>query len=289
MKGKMAPVLALGIAIAVMLTSCTGNPAIAFDGQKAYEHVLAQCDLGPRPSGSTAILATYNYIASKLKEQGWELRSQHFLYGGIKARNLMAKKGKGPVVMLGAHYDTRPIADKDPNNPDQPVLGANDGASGVAVLLELARCLEENKLKNTVILTFFDAEDRGHIDGWPFCVGSEYLAANLNFTPEYIIVVDMVGDAKQELYWEGNSDPVLLERIWDIAAELGYKMSFIPTYKWRITDDHTPFLKRGIPAIDIIDFDYPYWHTTEDTPDKVSPESLERVGRVLEVFLEEKQ
>ena len=96
----------------------------------------------------------------------------------------------------------------------------------------------------------------------------------------------MIGDADQQIYMERNSSPGLTRELWTLAAELGYDDVFIPEYKWAMTDDHTPFLAEGIQVVDIIDFDYPFWHTTQDTPDKVAPESLERVGRVLEAFLE---
>jgi glutaminyl-peptide cyclotransferase len=185
---------------------------------------------------------------------------------------------------LGAHYDTRRSADEE--DPSIPVLGANDGASGVAVLLELARVLDRDRLSGQVWLAFFDAEDNGRLDGWEWCVGSSYMATHLEVVPEAVIVVDMVGDTDQQLYLEGNSDPVLQRRLWEIAATLGYTDTFISEYRWTMYDDHVPFARQGIPAVDIIDFDYPYWHTTQDTPDKVSPESLERVGRVLETFLE---
>jgi glutaminyl-peptide cyclotransferase len=110
------------------------------------------------------------------------------------------------------------------------------------------------------------------------------MAEHLTVQPDYVIVVDMVGDTQQELPYEANSDPVLRARLWDIAAELGYE-EFVAEVGHGIVDDHMPFVREGIPAVDIIDIDYPYWHTIEDTCDKVSAESLERVGRVLEEFL----
>jgi Zn-dependent M28 family amino/carboxypeptidase len=192
------------------------------------------------------------------------------------------------VVIIGAHYDTRPVADQDPN-PDQrqqPILGANDGASGVAVLLELARVLEQEQLERQVWLAFFDAEDRGRLDGWPFSVGAREMAQNLVIRPQAVVVVDMIGDADQNIYYERNSDPELSAELWAIAGELGYSDSIIPQAKHTIIDDHLPFIEQGIPSVDMIDFDYPYWHTLEDTADKVSPTSLERVGRTLEVWLE---
>jgi hypothetical protein len=139
-------------------------------------------------------------------------------------------------------------------------------------------------LEHEVWLAFFDGEDSGHVHGWPFSVGATYMAEHLAVRPDYVIVVDMVGDKQQELYYEGNSDQALRERLWDIAAELGYG-EFVPEVGYSLVDDHLPFVDAGIVAVDIIDFDYPYWHTVQDTCDKVAPESLERVGRLLEELL----
>lgn len=259
-----------------------------FLGQAAYEHVLRQVELGPRPTGSEAGRKTGDYIIAQLQAAGWAVEEQPFVYQGVAARNIIAKAGQGPVAILGAHYDTRLRADKDPDLELQadPVLGANDGASGVAVLLELARALDKDELDYEVWLTFFDAEDNGRLDGWDYIAGSRFMAANLAVRPEMVIVADMIGDADQQIYKERNSSPELLDRIWGIAADLGYDDYFIPEYKWPILDDHMPFLEMGIPAADLIDFDYPYWHTTQDTADKISADSLERVGRVLEFLVE---
>ncbi len=262
-----------------------------FDGRAAYSHVTAQTEIGPRPSGSPGIRKTQTYIMEKLAKYRWTVQYQDFRYRGTPARNIIAKagEGKGPVILIGAHYDTRRRADNDPdaNKRNEPVPGANDGASGVAVLLELARSLDKNQLQNEVWLVFFDAEDNGRLDGWQFIAGSSYFANNMTGAPEAVIIVDMIGDADQQLYKEQNSTSWLVEQIWSKAAELGYDKWFLPTAKHSMLDDHTPFLRKGIPAADIIDFDYPYWHTTQDTADKVSPESLTRVGRVLETLLEE--
>jgi hypothetical protein len=261
---------------------------LQFDGQEAYGHVLAQEVLGPRPTGSQAGWATGDYIIQRLTELGWTVESQEFVFQGVRGRNVVGKAGHGPVVIIGAHYDTRPVADRDPN-PDrreQPILGANDGASGVAVLLELARVLDQERLERQVWLAFFDAEDRGRLDGWPYSVGAREMAQNLVIRPQAVVVVDMVGDADQNIYYEHNSDPELSAELWAVAADLGYSDSIIPQPKHTIIDDHLPFIEQGIPSVDMIDFDYPYWHTLEDTADKVSPTSLERVGRTLEVWLE---
>jgi Zn-dependent M28 family amino/carboxypeptidase len=280
--------------LAFVLVACTKlgptvepspSPApLVFDGQAAYAHVVAQCDLGFRPTGSEAGWATGDYIVSYLVEQGWAVRTQEFSYRDTPVRNVIGSVGEGPVIVVGAHYDTRRSADEE--DPDVPVMGANDGASGVAVLLELARTLDRERLQNRVWLAFFDAEDNGRLDGWEWCVGSSYMAAHLKVTPEAVVVVDMVGDADQQLFLERNSDEALQAQLWGIAASLGYSVTFVSEYRWAMYDDHVPFAQRGIPAVDVIDFDYPYWHTTQDTPDKVSPDSLERVGRVVEVWLE---
>ncbi len=255
-----------------------------FDGQRAYEYALDQCEIGPRPSGTEAGWATGDYIVARLEEAGWAVETEEFDYGGVQLRNVVGKLGEGPVVILGAHYDTRPVADRDAQHANQPIVGGNDGASGVAVLLELAAVLAQHPLKNEVWLVFFDGEDRGKLEGWPFSVGAAYMAQHLTVQPDYVIVVDMVGDAQEELPYEANSDPTLRARLWNIAAGLGYEQ-FVAELGHPIVDDHVPFLQQGIAAVDIIDFDYPYWHTIEDTCDKVSADSLQRVGRVLEEFL----
>ena len=262
--------------------------ARVFSGPHAFEHVQAQMAIGPRPAGSEALRKTGHYIEAQLREQGWQVEEQEFVYRGVPGRNIVGKAGVGPVALIGAHYDTRRLADNDPNlaSRTEPVPGANDGASGVAVLLELARTLDKERLQNEVWLTFFDAEDNGRLDGWDFIAGSTEMATHLTVKPEMVVIADMIGDRDQQLYKEQNSNPELVAKIWGIAARLGYDGTFLPTTKWSMLDDHTPFLQKGIPAVDLIDFDYPYWHTTEDTTDKVAPESLERVGRVLEVLLE---
>jgi glutaminyl-peptide cyclotransferase len=263
-------------------------PPPQFEGRTAYHHVLMQTQIGPRPTGTEADVKAGDYIIEKLHDQGWQVEVQPFTYRGVQGRNIIGKAGNGPVIIVGAHYDTRRRADNDPQSTKrtEPVLGGNDGASGVGVLLELARSLDRDKLNNEVWLTFFDAEDNGGLDGWDFSAGSQYMAQNLKTLPQAVIVVDMIGDADQQIYKERNSSPALQDKLWAIAAKLGYGRYFIPNYKHAIIDDHTPFLQKGILATDLIDFDYPFWHTTQDTADKVAPASLERVGRVLKTFLE---
>jgi Zn-dependent M28 family amino/carboxypeptidase len=260
-------------------------------------------NIGVRPAGSAADRATGDYILAQLKSSNWKTETQEFSFRGVAVRNVIGKaaEGRGPIIILGAHYDTRARADQDKQHPDRPVPGANDGASGVAVLLELAHSLDVSKLKNEVWLAFFDAEDDGALSGCivqpppncdntplPWSVGATYVAEHLPSQPDAVIVVDMIGDADQNIFYEQNSDKALQEQLWDIAARLGYSEQFIPQFKYSMEDDHTPFLRRGMRAVDMIDFDYPYWHTVQDTADKVSGASLERVGRVLQTWLEGK-
>jgi Zn-dependent M28 family amino/carboxypeptidase len=173
--------------------------------------------------------------------------------------------------------------DADVANQTMPVPAANDGASGVAVLLELARSLPKNTVP--VWLVFFDAEDNGDIQGWDWILGSREFVRNNPVTPRAVVVVDMIGDADLNIQRERNSNSGIMNEIWDVAKELGYDDRFLPGYKWSMIDDHTPFLEAGIPAVDIIDFDYPYWHTMQDTPDKVSAESLKAVGETLRTWV----
>lgn len=258
-----------------------------FSGGVAYSLAWEQCNMGPRVTGTKQGWAAGDAIAHQLKAAGWEVQDQQFSYRDTPAHNIIGSKGQGPVILIGAHYDTRPHADNNPpGSQDQPIIGADDGASGVAVLLELARVLDLSRTGKQVWLAFFDAEDRGELDGWPFAVGADYLAAHLSVKPEAMILLDMVGDQQQDFYWEGNSDTTLMKGLWDVAAALGYREEFISEYKWTMDDDHIPFIKAGIPSVDIIDFDYPYWHTTQDTCDKLSLDSLGRVGQVLQTWLE---
>jgi Zn-dependent M28 family amino/carboxypeptidase len=246
-------------------------------------------EFGPRWPGSPGHVAVGDYIVEQLAALNWQVEEQFFPYQDITGRNLIgrANVGVGPVIIVGAHYDSRKIADQTPDTAE-PVPGAVDGASGVAVLLELARTLDLDQVDHEIWLAFFDVEDNGSngIPGYDWIIGSTYMAENLTVEPQAMVLVDMIGDADQQLYYEGNSDPTLQAELWAIAAELGYGANFIPENKYTMIDDHLPFAEQGITAVDIIDFDYPYWHTVEDTADKASPDSLLRVGRTLEVWLE---
>jgi Zn-dependent M28 family amino/carboxypeptidase len=241
--------------------------------------------LGPRTPGSSAHAQAIQYVEAELEEAGWRVHLQQTTWNGFDVRNIVASRSDAdPQIILGAHYDSRLQADQDPGpGRSEPVPGANDGASGVAVLLELARTLRADSVP--VWLVFFDAEDNGGLDGRDWIMGSRAFAASLTFKPQAVIVLDMIGDADLNVYYEANSDPALEAEIWSQAAELGYGSLFIPKTRFSMIDDHTPFLEAGILAVDLIDFDYPYWHTAADTADKVSAHSLEAVGRTLEAWI----
>ncbi len=257
-----------------------------FDGQRALVDVETQVAFGPRTPGSSGHAKVLEWMRKELAAAGWDSRIQSAELLGHPIQNVIAYRGNAmPPIILGAHYDTRLYADKDPDPTKifNPVPGANDGASGVSILLELARVLPKDSVP--LWLVFFDAEDNGRIEGWDYILGSRVFVDELTFRPEAVVIVDMIGDADLNIYIERNSDPALVKEIWDVASELGYERSFVPESKHSLLDDHTPFLEAGIPAIDIIDFDYPYWHTTADTVDKVSAQSLEAVGRTLQEWI----
>ncbi len=255
---------------------------VEFDGARALADVQTQVAFGPRTPGSQGHAKVQAWMRAELESAGWIVEIQSSQMLGHPVENIIAKRNnKPPEIILGAHYDSRFFADNDPNPAlrTQPVPGANDGASGVAILLGLAHSLPKDGVSTWLV--FFDSEDNGRIPGWDWILGSRAFVKQNPVTPRAVVVVDMVGDADLNLYLEQNSNAALRAEIWNVAAKLGYGKQFIPTPKFSMEDDHTPFLEAGIPAVDIIDFDYPYWHTTQDTPDKVSAKSLKAVGDTL--------
>lgn len=259
-----------------------------FDQNRAMNDLKYQVKLGPRIPGSEAHQKAVDWISSKLFESGWQVENQDGQVGNIAIKNVIGRTGQGsPWLLIGAHYDSRMLADRDPDieKTTQPVPGANDGASGVAILLEIARILpgmiETENLSGEVWLVFFDAEDNGNIDNYSWTMGSDFFVSRLTSLPDAVVILDMVGDSQLEIYKEKNSDPELADEIWSIADSIGYEDYFIPESKFRILDDHIPFVKAGGKAVDIIDFDYPYWHTVSDTVDKISSQSLEIVGDTM--------
>jgi hypothetical protein len=284
------------IGMVILSTGCVGPSASVerpqieqggFNAERAYQDLLFQTNLGPRIPGSKGHQQVQDWLVRELRVAGWSVERQVAEIDGFPTKNILAyRERQMPYILLGAHYDTRIWADHDPDQSlrEEPVPGANDGASGVAVLLELARTLPED-LPTPVRLVFFDAEDNGGIGEWDWILGSRAFVRDLRESPEAVIIVDMVGDADLELYYERNSNPSIRAAIWDMAAAIGYGDVFLPEERYSMLDDHTPFLDAGIPAVDIIDFDYPYWHTTQDTADKVRADSLKAVGDTLTAWL----
>jgi Zn-dependent M28 family amino/carboxypeptidase len=257
-----------------------------FDSQRAYADVQTQVEFGSRVPGTDGHAKIKGWIRQELGSAGWQVEIQESQALGHPVENIVAKRNaEAPQIIIGAHYDTRMFADQDPDSTQHThyVPGANDGASGVAVLLGLARSLPAETVP--VWLVFFDTEDNGNIEGWDWILGSREFVKNNPVQPRAAIVVDMIGDADLNIYRERNSNSDLTDAIWITAKGLGYENKFIPEDKYSMVDDHTPFLQVGIPAIDIIDFDYPYWHTVQDTPDKVSAESLQAVGETLRTWV----
>ena len=262
-----------------------------FNAKRAFAYLEKQCEFGPRVPGTTIHQETGSYLFTELEKYADEVVFQPFEFRHqdrtIQMNNILARFGddSGETILLAAHWDTRPFADQDPDiaNRNTPILGANDGASGVAVLLEVARVLKSRPPPIQVIIVLFDGEDYGRTVSTMF-LGSTHFAENMaGWKADFGILLDMVGDRTLELPMEGyswNAARDLTEAIWRRAEELG-----LPAFQRRlgpaIMDDHLPLIQSGLPTIDIIDFDYPYWHTVEDTPDKCSAESLAVVGRLV--------
>lgn len=271
----------------------------AFDGENAFKYLNAQVNFGPRVPNTPQHLACRDFLFNELLKYADEVKLQNFTdnaYGKILSlSNIIATFNKNAQkrILLCAHWDTHPWADQDPDptKRDQPILGANDGASGVAVLLEIARILKSHPPEIGVDIVLFDGEDYAKpndISG--YLRGSKYFAKNkpADYNPMFGILLDMIGDAQLEIPKEGYSiryAPDVLQLVWSIAAELNY-IEFSNRESIEIFDDHIPLNEIGIKTINLIDFNYPdetnrYWHTLEDTPDKCSPNSLKVVGTVL--------
>ena len=280
--------------IIVFILFCVSNSyAIpTFNADKAFDYLKKQCSFGPRPPGVTAHEKTKDYLASELKKYANSVVLQNFTHKSgeriLNLTNIIAIFGPNvdKKVILAAHWDTRPFADRDsdPKKRSQPILGANDGASGVAVLLELARAFRSETPPIKIIMVLFDGEDYGKNSGEMF-LGSRHFARKIRpeWVPEYGILLDMIGDKDLDIYIEQNSinaAPDVVRKVWNLADDLKLK-GFYRKVGYSITDDHIELINVGIECIDIIDFNYPYWHTLEDTPGKCSPQSLETIGKLL--------
>ncbi len=271
-----------------------------FDGNRAFETLNKVVSHGPRNPGSPGHQACLAYINETLLGLADSVRLQSFShrgYGGelLQMSNIIASFGPDNPsrILLCTHWDTRPRADRDPDasRRNEPILGANDGGSGVAVLLEIARLLKATPPPVGVDLAFFDGEDYGLGGDTPnYLLGARHFAATKpsEYVPRFGILLDMIGDAQLDIPREGHSlrfASDIVDMVWDKAATLGYDQ-FSDREEAPITDDHLPLNAVGIKTIDLIDFSYPdetnrYWHTHDDTPDKCSAESLEAVGTVV--------
>lgn len=275
-------------------------PIPQFDRNRAFAYLKTQMGFGPRNPGSSGYLKCLQYLRTELAKNADSVWIQTFSYKSYKGEisqgsNIIARfrSSERERVLFSAHWDTRSWADMDANqkNHSKPIPGANDGASGVAVLLELASQLHSSPPPQAVDIILFDAEDVGQSgDSESYAQGSQFFAKNLPRSTSYRFAVnlDMIGDKNLEIRRENNSEtnaPGLMQQIFTTARLLGIRQ-FVDEHVSGIYDDHMPLNKAGIPAVDLIDFNYPdesnrFWHTMEDTTDKCSPESLEAVGTVL--------
>lgn len=304
---RVSAIAATCVALVAPVAGCTPSRSPAthagamarFDGARAMRLLELQCAQGPRVPGTAAHDTTATLLADSLRAAGFAVERQPF-EGTVAGRptpmvNIVGRlHPENPVrVLLCAHWDSRPWADKeaDPAKRRQPIPAANDGASGVAVLLEMARHLAAAPPKGCgVDIAFFDGEDLGS-DAAPqlYSQGARFYANHLpgGGKPELAILLDMVGDAQLTLPIEGaswNSAPRQIRDIWKLGAAR-HPGIWLDQTGYTMTDDHTPLIEAGIPSIDIIDFDYPAWHTLADTPDKCSAASLTAVGETLLLYL----
>lgn len=288
--------------------SCDSNNP-KFDGDAAFQLLEQQCDFGPRNPGSDGYYQCKDFLVSYLNDYADTVITQDFKYTELKEQNtyelsniISEFNSEGTEhLLLGAHWDTRPWADSDPNpdNRTEPILGANDGASGVAVLLELAKMFGERNPNINISIVFFDGEDMG-VEGIheSYAQGSKYFANNLPIEkPDKGIIVDMVGDKILEIPIERNSyriAPELVDEMWRIAEKLNLP-AFQNRLGYDVYDDHIPLWEiAGIPTINLIDMNYPnhrinYWHTMKDIPENCSAESLEQIGSVIATYIYDKK
>ena len=269
----------------------------AFDAERAFNHVKTQVEFGPRPAGSAAIEKIRAYLIKELKSYGLNTTLDEFTdttpHGKIKFKNVIAElPGESPnTIIISSHYDTKEFK-------EFKFVGANDGGSSTGILLEIARVMaaDKQKRKFTYQFVFFDGEE-AFCHEWSECLngkdntyGSRHMAEKLKKEKQTdrvkaMILLDMVGDKDLAIPREENSSGWLVNAIWETAREIGHAKHF-PSRTQFTTDDHIAFLQASIPAVDLIDFEYggsdsPFWHTAEDTLDKISAPSLKVVGDVI--------
>jgi hypothetical protein len=297
---KPVALAAAGLTLLSIALSQTPAPAPAqFDKGLAWNYLVKQVDFGPRKPSTDAHLSCRDYLEAELKKTCENVRLEPFDHvwsrngQTIHMWNIIGEQNWAKSttrVMLLAHWDSRPTADQDPDpaKRSQPIPGADDGASGVAVLLELARALHVQPANVGVMYVLLDGEDLGP-DMDEMLLGARVLAKDLpNPRPDYAILLDMIGNRGVTVPMEPNSyhyAPTLEKSLYAFAEKIGLKDAF-PTWMGpEIEDDHLPMNEAGVPTIDLIDFNYPSWHTVADTPDKCSPDSLGKVGDLLQQWL----
>jgi hypothetical protein len=300
-------IFSLLIAVAASRVATADELTAKFDGQRAYGYLRAICALGNRMSGSEGMLQQQKLIAKHFKELGIEVEYQRFegthpiTKKPVPMANMIVRwfPERRERILMCAHYDTRPLPDQDPNprmRNEGLFVGANDGASGVAVLMELGNHIKSLPERYGLDFVLFDAEELVYGRRGTYFLGSRHFAEDYSQGKrdyEYIagVLLDMVGDADLTIFQEqqsvswANTRPIV-EGIWNTAARLGVD-EFIPRVGYMVQDDHLPLNRIGnIPTIDVIDFHYPdrqnsYWHTTQDQPGRCSVASLGKVGLVL--------
>lgn len=287
------------LACVLAAAACDRAPAPLaheFDGHAAFAYLQQQVAFGPRIPGTEGHRREAAWLDSLLRARADTLVVQHWTHrtrsgDSLELTNFIARFNPSATrrVLYLAHWDTRPRSTEVHDSPDSltPVPGANDGASGVAVLLGLADVLKKTPPDIGVDLLFVDGEDYGLFDDQQqdVLIGSRYFAQHAlpGAQPRFAVLWDMVGDRDLRIWQESYSTlgaPDVVELVWQTAADLGFRQYFVPEVKHAIIDDHISLQKAGIPAIDVLDFDYPFWHTPQDTIDKVSPQSLQVVGDV---------
>jgi hypothetical protein len=276
------------------------------DAGRAFDYLKQICDLGSRTSGTDGMLRQQQLLEKHFTELKADVKYQTFdtthpVSGApVRLANMVVAWHPEATerVLICCHYDTRPYPDRDPlpANRTRPFIGANDGASGVALLMELGHHMAAIEPTYGVDFVFFDAEELVYqVDGGKYFIGSEHFATEYRDNPpeyRYVagVLVDMIADRKLELYYEKNSlsyAPEVTKSVWDVAARLRVR-EFIPKRRHEVRDDHLPLNQiAGIPTCDIIDFDFPHWHTRNDIPAACSGESMAKVGRVLLAWLAE--
>ena len=275
-----------GSAIAPTPDAQTGPKSVAFDGARAWEHLRRQVAFGPRPSGTPALAQTRKYIIDQLRAIGIGAREQAFIgstpLGEVSMANVVATiPGKRPDrIAYASHYDTKLFR-------EIRFVGANDGASSTAALLELARVFKAQPHEFTIELIFFDGEEARMPEwrGLDNTYGSRRYVEDAGNTGtlrglKALVLLDMIGDKNLTIRRDSNSTPWLVDIIWATAARLGHLSTF-PNELTTIEDDHIPFARAGVPVVDIIDLENPTWHTAQDTLDNVSQKSLQIVGDVV--------